>query len=143
MVGPLSNRDPSRRANNMKEPVRTVRSLLIAAAAISLVLGAGTTAGAAPVSTGSHDGSAVPAIPPPPDKCWATGTRIKSPSSPTVYLIGPGGIWYPIANETTYFNLFDSWSGLTVSSDFNCFDTSNGVLNGAYLVKKSNRPEVF
>lgn len=127
----------------MKEPVRIARSLLIAAAGISLVLGPGTAAGAAPVSTRSKNASALPAIPPPPDQCWATGTRIKSPSSPTVYLIGPGGIWYPIANETTYFNLFDSWAGLTVSSDFKCFDASNGVLNGAYLVKKSNHPEVF
>ena len=119
------------------------RCLATAAVALSLILGAGTAVGAAPASASPATPAAVAAIPPPPDACWPTGTRIKSPSSPTVYLIGPGGYWYPIANEATYFNLFNSWAGLTVSSDFSCFLSAGGSLNGAYLVRKSTRPEVF
>jgi hypothetical protein len=117
--------------------------LVTGATVLCLLLGAGPAVGAAPSSASPTNRAAAALTPPPPDRCWANGTRIKSPSSPTVYLIGPEGIWYPIANETTYFNLFNSWAGLTVSSDFSCKDPAGGSLDGAYLVKKNTDPKVY
>jgi hypothetical protein len=131
--------EDERKDSGMKARRYAGRGLLIVVAALSLVLQT-NPAGAAPLA--SDPVTAVAAIPPPPDRCWPSGTRIKSPSSPTVYLIGPEGIWHPIPDETTYFRLFTSWSGLVVSSDFTCFDLGN-ALSGARLVKTSSRPEVY
>lgn len=70
------------------------------------------------------------------------GQRIKHPDSAAVYLVDGNGKERAIPNETVYFNLFDSWSGIVVTSTAGCL--IDGVtLYGARLIKTANNPSVY
>jgi hypothetical protein len=124
-------------------------ALMLATAATIAVTGPAATASAASPTAGSRAGGAASVVQPGAaaapvraQACFRSGTRIKSPSSSKVYLVDPQGFWDWIPTETDYNNLFASWSGLVVTSDFSCF-RDGGPLYNARLVKKSNDPKVY
>jgi hypothetical protein len=125
----------------MKARMVITAGLLALATTLSVAIGTPGPAAAAPAT--ARAGAVTALLPPPPEPgCFAAGTRIKSPSSPKVYLIDPQGWWDWIPTETDYLNLFGSWSGLVVSSDFHCF-RDGGALTGAKLVKTPSSPRVY
>jgi hypothetical protein len=77
--------------------------------------------------------------------CPQPGQRVKSPSSPAVYLVDPDFFLNLIPNETVYFSLWDTWNGISTVSDatlVECFGFYFTV-DGAHLAKLANDPHVY
>ncbi|WP_416979303.1 hypothetical protein [Streptomyces sp. T028] len=78
--------------------------------------------------------------------CPTPGQRIKTASNPRVYLVGPGSVLYYIPNETVYFDLWDSWNGISIvgSSVFaDCGWSTAYELSGGFLAKTTSSPRVY
>lgn len=112
----------------------------------ALLLGAVGAASAAPSSSAPFSKStAAPHAAPAQTSCPQPGQRVKTPTSPSIYLIGPDGTanWIPSATE--YANLWDTWNGIftvddaTMSSCFGGFWT----MSGAKLAKVPGNAKVY
>lgn len=126
-----------------------LRSLVVLAAGASVVLG-----GAVPGNAGA-DRPAPPqgAVSFSPDAgsrkaevgiaaCPAGGQRVKTSSSTSVYLVGPGLRLYYISNSV-YFSLWDSYDGIVTNNDlWNCYANAASLAYGE-LVKLSSSPAVY
>lgn len=81
--------------------------------------------------------------------CPAPGHRIKTSSSATVYLVGPGNVLYFFADSAEYFGLYSSFNGITTVSD-SALDAcwTQSPSSTAYelpgvLIKTSSSPKVY
>ncbi|MFC4119016.1 hypothetical protein [Nonomuraea zeae] len=104
-----------------------------------LALGMSLSPGTAGASIAAPTGDATAAA------CPAHGKRFQIGTSTRVYLAGPDGVAYAIPNETVYFQLWNTWDGLTrwpgdtVSS---CFGGSH-LWSDAYLIRDPSSPKVY
>lgn len=78
--------------------------------------------------------------------CPSPGQRVKHANDARIFLREPSGEYYLIPNQTVYFRLWDSFSGVVVNNDvFNCINSWGGYyeLNNAYLAKTASDPRVY
>ncbi|MEI5527926.1 hypothetical protein WB401_14160 [Streptomyces brasiliscabiei] len=118
----------------------TTRRVLSLAAGLLLSLTAAPTAFAAPANGTRTAAETVAAA-----ACPGPGTRLMTPSSSAVYLVDPEGFIRHIPNQTAYFQLWDSWSGITTISDSefnNCWEWDASFTN-AYLVRAPGSSRIY
>ena len=126
--------------------LRVSRAALVLAAGLSLVAATHGTATAGvrepAKATDSREAahlkkSAVAAA------CPQPGQRVTVTGSPNVYLVDPDYYLYLIPDETTYFNLWDSWDGILVNDDLaNCYEYYY-PMNNAHLAGLRGTPNVY
>lgn len=134
----------------MNGKFRLGRAAFAAAIGLSLVLGSAVSAAAAPTgstlrpATGQKSLSSVH-----PTRtaaaCPQPGQRVKSTASPNVYVIDPDYLLNHIPSEAVYFNLWDSWAGISTVSEstlVECFGVYY-TMNNAHLAKTSSSPAVY
>jgi hypothetical protein len=135
----------------MKAVYRIGMSVLSFMVGLSLVVSAAETASATPGFTEAKVSklaarqlattrtSAIQACPVP-------GQRVKTSTSPNVYLIDPDDFINWIPSATDYFNLWDSWDGISVVSDsvlIDCFPEGFFTMSNVHLAKTPNAASVY
>ncbi|MCE7012040.1 hypothetical protein LWC34_55910 [Kibdelosporangium philippinense] len=89
-----------------------------------------------PVAANAATAEAAPAA------CPQPGQRIKTASSPAIYVVDPEFQLRSIQDEKTYFRLWDSWSYVIVDEVESCFADPIPLLD-AELVKEPGDPRVY
>jgi hypothetical protein len=118
---------------------RLHRACLILAMAAGLPVVAAGAVSAAPAGPVMWNASVAQAASCPPE-----GTRFTVPghgNPAPVYLIGPKGWQYQIANSTQYFRLWGTWDGIL--SGFEGCLTNPSLMSDAKLVRVSSGPSVY
>ncbi|WP_125728011.1 hypothetical protein [Kibdelosporangium aridum] len=113
----------------MNKARRAGHAVLTAVAGMVLAL-------TAPVAAQAATAEAAPAA------CPQPGQRVKTSSSPAIYLVDPDFQLRSIPDEATYFRLWDSWSYVINDSVLSCF-TDPIPLYDAALVKEPGDPRVY
>lgn len=118
------------------------RGLCLLVTTGTLLLGAAGTVAAAPASSAPLSASATA---PRTAACPPSATRVKTTTSPAIYLIGPHATAYWIPSPQDYLTLFSTWSGIyTISDDlmWSCFD-GYWTMTDPHLAKKANESKVY
>ncbi|MFD1547854.1 hypothetical protein [Nonomuraea guangzhouensis] len=103
---------------------------------LALTLGLTLSLGTAGVSNAAESRAA---------SCPAHGKRFQMSGSNRVYLAGPDDVAYAIPNETIYFQLWNTWDGLTVwprDTVSSCFGGSH-LWSDAFLIRDPTSPRVY
>lgn len=123
------------------------RGLCVLAATGALLLGAAGTAAATPGSSEPfHTSTAAPHPAADPAACPQSGQRVKTPSSPAVYLIGPDGTANWIPTVVDYQALWDdNWTGIETASDTTMWDCFTGywTMSNVHLAKTPTRAAIY
>jgi hypothetical protein len=76
--------------------------------------------------------------------CPVPGQRVKTSSSPAIYVVDPDGRLYWIPNPDVYLNLFRTESGVVIYDNLfvDCYAGWGTLING-HLAKKSGDPAIY
>ena len=122
------------------------RGLCVLAAAGTLLLGAAGAAAAAPSTNGSfHQSTAAPHPAANPAACPTPAQRVKTASSPAIYLVGPDATanWIPTTQD--YINLWDTWGGIYTVTDATMTSCFGGfwTMSNAHLAKVTGNSKTY
>lgn len=112
----------------------------------ALLLGAVGVTNAAPTSSAPFSKStAAPHAAPAQVGAPQPGQRVKTPTSPAIYLIGPDGTANWIPSVTEYTNLWNTWNGIYTVDDATMSEYFGGywTMSGAYLAKVPGNAKVY
>ncbi|GGU82716.1 hypothetical protein [Lentzea flava] len=135
----------------MKRTSRLCRVAIALALSLPLVVTTAQVAGAAPAPSASDVAKALDsrsfAAPRPTANaaaCPQPGQRVKTSSSPAVYLVDPNYLLNWIPGETEYFNLWNSWSGIATYNNLftECY-SGYYTMRNAHLAKLSSGPAIY
>ncbi|MFS8099250.1 hypothetical protein LFM09_19155, partial [Lentzea alba] len=114
-------------------------ALAIAFAVAALLAGASTATADTTATAGAPVEASASAA-----ACPVSGQRVKTSSSPAVYVVGPGRYLYWIPNETVYNNLFRTWAGIATYNNLfvDCYSSARTLTNG-HLIKHPSFPHVY
>lgn len=121
--------------------MRKARRLLpiLALAIVTSMAGAGTAAADTTARSGAPAEASASAA-----ACPVPGQRVKTSSSPRIFVIDPDRYLYWIPNETVYNNVFRTWGGIATFDNLfvDCYRDWATLSNGR-LVKTASSPRVY